>query len=92
MTKNHLYEERITIWKVESFDQAIELAEKEAEEYANDNDCEYIDLAQAYHLYEKTIGNGSEICSLMREHNYTPKKYLDRYFDTSHERQQHFED
>jgi len=34
MKKRHLYEERITIWKASDFDQAIELAEKEAEIYA----------------------------------------------------------
>lgn len=92
MTKNHLYEERITIWKTDSFDKAIELAEKEAEKYAADTDCEYIELAQAYHLYDESIENGSEIFSLMREHNYTPKKYLDRYFDTRYERQQDYKE
>jgi hypothetical protein len=88
MTKYNLYEERITLWRADSFDKAIEYAEKEAVEYAMDSECEYIGLAQAYHLYDDTIGNGSEIFSLMREHNYTPKKYLDRYFDTDYERQQ----
>ena len=88
MTRQHLYEERITIWKTVSFDEAIELAEKEAEKYAEESDCEYIGLAQAYHLYDESIENGTEIFSLMREHNYTPKKYLDRYFDTKLERQQ----
>lgn len=88
MTKNFLYEERFTIWKTTSSDKAIELAEKEAAEYAADTECEYIGLAQSYHLYDDTIENGSEIFSLMREHNYTPKKYLDRYFDTNYERQQ----
>lgn len=92
MTKNYLYEERITLWKAVSFDEAIELAEKEAKEYARNNECEYIELAQTYHLYDDEIAHGTEIFSLMREHNYTPKRYIDRYFDTNYERQQHYED
>ena len=88
MVKSNLYEERITLWRAHSFDEAIELAEKEAFKYAEDCECEYLGFAQAYHLYEENIESGSEIFSLMREHNYSPKKYLDRYFDTNYERQQ----
>lgn len=92
MAKNNLYEERITLWKSASFEKAIELAEREAEEYADNNECQYLGLAQAYHLFDKKIQDGSEVFSLMREHNYSPKKYLDRYFDTSYERQQDFDE
>ena len=87
-----LYEERITIWKTDSFEKAIELAEQEAEEYANDCHAEYVGLAQAYHLFEPRLKSGSEVFSLMREHKYTPKKYIDRYFDKGSERQETIEE
>lgn len=35
MTKRGLYEERVTIWKANSFEEAIENAELEAKEYAD---------------------------------------------------------
>ena len=73
---------------MDSFDKAIEFAEKEAVEYAANTNCEYIGLAQSYHLCVENMKNGSEVFSLMREHNYTPNKYSDRYFDTNFERQQ----
>jgi len=87
MTKRHLYEERITLWRVASFDEAIALAEREAEEYARDTDMEYLGLAHGYHTFEKRLTSGSEVYSLMRESNYAPSKYLDRFFDTGDERQ-----
>ena len=89
MQKRNLYEERITLWKSDSFDNAIELAENEAEQYAVDADAEYIGLAQAFLLYPEEISDGCEVFSLMRDHNYSPKRYLDRYFDTGFERQKH---
>ncbi len=92
MEKRNLYEERITIWNTDSFDKAIELAEEEAKSYAKDTDSVFVGLSQGYHLYETEIINGSEIFSLMREHNYSPKTYLDRYFDTGQERTQNNDD
>jgi len=87
MVKQHLYEERITVWRAASFDEAVSLAEDEAHQYAKDTDSEYIELAQAYHVYPKRLSSGSEVFSLMRESNHSPGKYLDRYFDTGEERQ-----
>lgn len=86
MTKINLYEERITLWKTSSFNKAIKLAEEEAEDYADDYDCEYLGYAQAYHIDGEDLENGTELFSLMREHNYPPDKYLDSYFDTGFEK------
>lgn len=86
MTKKFLYEERITIWKAKSFEEAIEKAEVEAKEYA-EPDSKYLELAQAYNLFTKTLKSGAEVFSLMRESNYSSKKYLDTYFDNGSERE-----
>jgi hypothetical protein len=40
-----LYEERITLWRAESFEEAIERAEREALEYSADVEAEYVGLA-----------------------------------------------
>lgn len=87
MAKKHLYEERITIWEATNIDQAIELAEQEAESYAKETDAEYLGLAQGFHLFEKVNSSGTEIFSLLRESNLKPEKYMDRFFDTGTERQ-----
>lgn len=85
MTKRNLYEERITIWRAASFEQAVELAERDAREYAVEN-AEYIGLSQVFHVFPNRLASGAEVFSLLRESNYSPRNYLDRYFDTGDER------
>jgi hypothetical protein len=83
------YEERITLWRADSFEHAIERAEAEAVEYASTGvgaSGRYLRLAQAYLLYD-VPGDGAEIFSLIRESKRKPRAYLDRFFDTGAERQ-----
>lgn len=84
------YEERITIWRAESFEAAIARAEADAREYASNIEVEYVGLAQAYALDEDvhTVAEGTEVFSLIRTDNRAPAEYLDRYFDTGSEYQQ----
>jgi hypothetical protein len=82
------YEERLTLWKAESHDEAIALAEAEATEYASGGLFEYLGIAQAFWLFDHP-GNGAEIFSLMRDSELGPKAYLDQFFDTGRERQGH---
>lgn len=84
-----LYEERITLWRAGSAEEAIALAEEEALDYAGDED-EYLELAQAFRLYDAP-GHGAEVFSLMRSSAMEPDAYLDTYFDTGSERAQVFE-
>src|SRR5687767_4989309 len=87
MTKRNVYEERLTFWRAESFAEAIELAEREANDYARPGEGEYVGLAQAYELHEEHLAPGAEVYSLLRESNLSPKKYVDRFFDTGSEYQ-----
>ena len=48
----HAYEERVTLWFAGSSDEAIELAETDAEQYATAAGCDYTGLAQSYWLEE----------------------------------------
>jgi hypothetical protein len=83
----HLYEERIVLLKAESEDEAIDRAENEAKEYAqNLEGCSYLGYVNVFHVYDESIGDGTEVFSLMRTSKLSKKKYLDRFFDTGKER------
>ncbi|HXE45606.1 MAG TPA: hypothetical protein VN635_10435 [Conexibacter sp.] len=80
------YEERITLWRAGSAEEAIALAEAEADEYGKVNEVRRPSLAQAYHLFDPP-SHGEEVFSLMRDSSLSPSAYLDRFFDTGTERQ-----
>ena len=81
-----LYEERITLLRAASFEEAVERAECEAEEYCDGLDAEYVGLAQAYHLFvEGHVGDGDEVFSLMRTSELSPDEYSARFFATGQE-------
>ena len=82
---DHTYEERITLWRAATFDEAIALAEAEAEEYTGTSDTVmYLGLAQAYLLTEAP-GQGAEVFSLLRDSDLAPDRYLDALFQTGRE-------
>ncbi|MET8543483.1 hypothetical protein ABZW03_22960 [Kitasatospora sp. NPDC004799] len=83
-----LYEERLTLWRARSTDEAIRRAEDEARTYARDNGHHYLELAQCYALAtDGRPGDGDEVFSLLRESRLDADAYLDRHFDTGEERQ-----
>lgn len=86
--KRFLYEERITAWNTDTLESAIDEAEKEAHEYA-DEGAEALDLFQCYWLFDDVnlIPQGTEVFSLLRESDLEPSAYLDAFFDTGAERQ-----
>jgi len=77
----HAYEERITLWYSASADEAIELAEEDADQYASAVGAEYTGLAQSYWL-EDEPGQGAVAFSLMRKSQLQPDAYIDAFFDT----------
>ena len=82
------YEERVTLWRAATFDDAIAHAEREVRDYASDLEtAEYIGLAQAYQLYDQP-SDGAEVFSLIRDSQLSPDDYLNTFFDTGSERQQ----
>jgi hypothetical protein len=82
------YEERITLWRAGTPDEAVTLAEADARDYAKGLEgAEYLGLAQAFHLFEAQVGDGTEIFSLVRDSDLAPDDYLDAFFDTGGERQ-----
>jgi hypothetical protein len=82
------YEERVTLWQADSFDQAIRSAESDARAYAQLVDAEYLGLAQSFHLFTNgNVGHGDEVFSLIRDSELAPPDYVDRFFDTGREYQ-----
>ena len=87
--RNHPdYEERITVWRAESIDDAIELAEREAETYAADIGFDYLGLAQAYETRYSHIEDGSEIFSSIRTSSLAADDYIKQFFATGTEHEQ----
>jgi hypothetical protein len=86
----HLYEERITLWRANSVDHAIELAEEEAKTYASDG-TEFLGCSQGFALFESVPVSGVEVFSLLRESELEPKQYIDAFFDTGAEYEGEYE-
>jgi hypothetical protein len=86
--KKHLYEERITLWNARSLEEAIDLAEREAEEYAGD-DAKRLGLLQGFWMFDQCRfrWQGIEVFSLLRESDLSPKAYVRSFFNTGSERE-----
>jgi hypothetical protein len=86
--RKHLYEERITLWVANDIDEAIALAEEEAREYASDG-ADYLGLCQAHALVESVEKSGVEVFALLRQSDLDPKEYVDAFFATGEEHEEH---
>jgi hypothetical protein len=84
--ERYLYEERITLWRAGSFEEAFSLAEVEAEEYARDNDCIFIRGTMSYRLFPESVDHGSEIWSVMRGSGMDPELYAETFCATPRDR------
>lgn len=81
------YEERITLWRASSFEDAMEKAEREREDYCETLDGVACDLVQAFELDTDELGEGVEVFSLMRDSELAPDAYVDAFFDSGGEHQ-----
>ena len=87
-----VYEERITLWRATSLEDAVARAETEAKTYAasvEEAPDSYLGLAQAFQLFDEPA-DGAELFSLMRESELSAEDYLDAFFDTGSERSREF--
>jgi hypothetical protein len=83
-----VYEERITLWRTGSFEEAIRRAEEEAGDYVADLGGTYVGLAQAFRLaVDGPLHDGAEVFSLMRDSTEKPASYIQRFFETGYEHQ-----
>ena len=84
-TDGNLYEERITLWRVSTFEEAFSLAEAEAREYASD-DCIFVRATDCFHLFDESVGHGSEVWSVMRGSHFDAETYAQTFCATSRDR------
>ena len=86
--KKYVYEERVTLWNAPTIEEAIDLAEHEAEEYAGTT-AKSCGLLQGFWLSDEIAleEQGIEVFSLLRESDLAPKAYLSAFFDTGSEKQ-----
>jgi hypothetical protein len=83
----HTYEERITLWSARDIDEAIALAEAEAQSYASESECEYLRFCQAYAMFAAISASAVETFSLLRDSSLAPTEYIDTFFATGTERE-----
>jgi hypothetical protein len=82
---SYAYEERITLWRATSFEEAVEKATGEALQYLEDDTAEeFTGLVQAYHLF-KDPADGSEVFSLIRHSPLESEDYIRQFFATGAE-------
>lgn len=80
------FEERITLWRARSFDDAKAQAEDESEEYAGLVGAHHVGATQAFCLSDDELGQGSEVFSLHRHSDLDAESYLRRFLVTGVER------
>lgn len=77
-----VYEERVVLLRARSFDEAIELGEQDAKEYAESLvGVKYMGFISVYYLFAKQMRHKAEVYSIMRENKMSKKQFLDRYYD-----------
>ena|SRR5260221_3627673 len=80
------FEERITLWRATSEDEAISRAGAEASSYIGMVGGSLLGLFQCYRAGEPPT-DGSEVFSLIRRSDLAASRYLDAFFDTGTELQ-----
>lgn len=80
----HVFEERITLFRASSASDAISRAEVAANQYASELGFEYLGLAQSCYLYDEP-SDGAEVFSLFRRSRLLPQLYVDAFFSTGTE-------
>ena len=82
----NLYEERITLWKSGSWEEAFRLAKEEALVYAEESGAKFIDTTDSFHLFGTDHGHGAEVWSLMRGSHLDEDTYTDTFCCTERDR------
>jgi hypothetical protein len=84
-----LFEERVVLLRATDFDDAIAKGEIEVQEYCRGlREVAYVEYINVYRLEADTIGDGTEVFSLMRESKLSDSDYLDHFYDDDNERTQ----
>ena len=85
-SEEQLFEERITLWRADSWDEAFTAAEAEAANYANSANCIFVRALDGFHLFDSTVGEASEVWSVMRGSNMDADTYILTFCKTARDR------
>jgi hypothetical protein len=85
-TGDGLFEERIVVVRADGFEDALERAGVEATGYAEAVGCVYTGYVSVFEIVEETVGDGTEVFSLMRDSDLNAEEYIDRFYTTGDER------
>jgi hypothetical protein len=80
------YEERITLWRAQSFDEAHELAEREARRYAEDRQAEFLEHSESYWIDPEIFEVDAEVFSWLRKSKLGSAEYISTFYSTGRER------
>jgi hypothetical protein len=86
----HLYEERVTLWRSGSWDEAYRLARIEAQTYAEEAGAIIIGTTDAFNLFDAECGHGSEVWSVMRGSHFDAKTYTNTFCTTHRDRRHEY--
>ena len=82
----NLYEERITIWEAQTWEEAYKMAELEAKNYAKEADAIFIEATDSFKLFDNKFNSGLEVWSTMRDSKVSNAEYISNYINTGKER------
>jgi hypothetical protein len=75
------FEDRVVLFRAASFEDAMAKAEAKATEYAAASErTVYLGFMDVYWLFEKTVGDRTEVFSLMRDSDLSEEEYLARSY------------
>jgi hypothetical protein len=74
------YEERVTLWRARSFEQAGELARQEARRHAGQFQAEFLDYSDSYLIDKEIFELDAEVFSCLQVSSLSPQAYIDTLF------------
>lgn len=83
--EEHLYEERITVWRACSYGETFEQAEVEARRYASEAKALFVAVSDGFRLFDEEIKGATEVYSAMRGSNMPADVYLKTFCCTAND-------
>lgn len=83
---NSLYEDRVTLYRAKTADEAMDKAEIEAREICEALDgYEFTGYIETFHLFDEEFKDGVELYSTLRKSKLSKKQYIKKYIRTGNE-------
>jgi hypothetical protein len=77
----NVYEERVVLFRADSFEEAENKGVKEAEEYViNLDNTEFVKVIDVFHMFDEILGEGIEVYSLMTDSDLSADEYIKRRY------------